>query len=96
MTIGRNELCTCGSGKKYKNCCYLIKAEGKSSIPALHLILGAVVASTGAVLFYTHGIGVGGPVLLAGIAAPVFLSSILDPPKPKANADDSAALKFGK
>ena len=21
MKIGRNELCSCGSGKKYKNCC---------------------------------------------------------------------------
>ena len=20
-TVGRNELCPCGSGKKYKNCC---------------------------------------------------------------------------
>ena len=23
MKIGRNDLCPCGSGKKYKNCCYL-------------------------------------------------------------------------
>lgn len=21
MNVGRNELCPCGSGKKYKNCC---------------------------------------------------------------------------
>lgn len=23
--VGRNELCTCGSGKKYKSCCITIK-----------------------------------------------------------------------
>ena len=28
MKIGRNDLCPCGSGKKYKNCCYL-----KTNIP---------------------------------------------------------------
>jgi uncharacterized protein YecA (UPF0149 family) len=26
--IGRNSPCPCGSGKKYKRCCYGLKAEG--------------------------------------------------------------------
>jgi hypothetical protein len=30
-SVGRNELCTCGSGKKYKNCCYA-KEEVKEEI----------------------------------------------------------------
>ena len=30
--IGRNELCFCGSGKKYKKCCYLNK--GKNNTPS--------------------------------------------------------------
>ena len=27
--IGRNDPCTCGSGKKYKSCCFLTKGPGK-------------------------------------------------------------------
>ena len=33
MKIGRNDLCPCGSGKKYKRCCYL-------QINSLHTELG--------------------------------------------------------
>lgn len=33
MTIGRNELCTCGSGKKYKKCC------GKNDIVSINQLL---------------------------------------------------------
>lgn len=29
--IGKNEACSCGSGKKYKNCCYIIQREGNFS-----------------------------------------------------------------
>lgn len=32
-TIGRNDLCLCGSGKKYKKCC-LDRAPASASIPA--------------------------------------------------------------
>jgi hypothetical protein len=46
---GRNELCRCGSGKKYKHCCAL-KGEKTPwgtrimiSIVALMLLIGAVV-----------------------------------------------------
>ncbi|HIB01558.1 MAG TPA: hypothetical protein EYO31_06725 [Phycisphaerales bacterium] len=28
MTVGRNEPCPCGSGKKYKKCCGKIKGSG--------------------------------------------------------------------
>ncbi len=35
--IGRNELCPCGSGKKYKNCeCYLKKDIGKYTLDEKH------------------------------------------------------------
>src|SRR5687767_5256526 len=30
MRVGRNELCPCGSGKKYKNCCESKDARGSS------------------------------------------------------------------
>lgn len=37
---GRNDLCTCGSGKKYKNCC-----EGKTPAARTSKVLIAVVAA---------------------------------------------------
>jgi hypothetical protein len=38
--IGRNDLCACGSGKKFKNCC-----EGKSSARRTSNVLLVVVAA---------------------------------------------------
>ncbi len=37
--LGRNDLCACGSGKKFKNCC-----EGKTSATSLHRVLMAALA----------------------------------------------------
>jgi hypothetical protein len=38
MKIGRNAPCSCGSGKKYKNCC-LAK---KSAVPVSQILLGTL------------------------------------------------------
>ncbi len=44
--IGRNEPCSCGSGKKYKHCCYLNKSD-KSVLGRLWIVLViALVAGT--------------------------------------------------
>ena len=60
-------------------------------------IIAAVVGLlAGAVLIVTHGTGVGGPVLAAGIIVPVAWAVLTDPPPVKANTDDAAAMKFGK
>ena len=32
MKIGRNDLCPCGSGKKYKKCCYPKTFEDKGNL----------------------------------------------------------------
>ena len=37
--VGRNDPCTCGSGKKFKNCC-----EGKTSATSLHRVLMVALA----------------------------------------------------
>ncbi len=34
MALGRNELCHCGSGKKYKNCCLQKDLEAERAKPA--------------------------------------------------------------
>lgn len=48
-TVGRNEPCPCGSGKKYKRCCALKPQKGSwgsravLSLIGLMLLVGAVV-----------------------------------------------------
>ena len=37
--LGRNDLCACGSGKKFKNCC-----EGKTSATSLPRVLMVALA----------------------------------------------------
>jgi uncharacterized protein YecA (UPF0149 family) len=41
--IGRNDLCDCGSGKKYKKCCETKAATGQSRL--LMLTVGAAIAA---------------------------------------------------
>ena len=49
MAVGRNEPCTCGSGKKYKHCCALKKQKASIgsrvmiSLIGLMLLSGAIV-----------------------------------------------------
>ncbi|HLF09653.1 MAG TPA: SEC-C metal-binding domain-containing protein [Gammaproteobacteria bacterium] len=49
MAVGRNEPCTCGSGKKYKHCCALktqktsITSRVAMSLIGLMLLGGAIV-----------------------------------------------------
>jgi hypothetical protein len=49
MAQGRNELCRCGSGKKYKHCCALkrdktpLASRIVASLVALMLLVGAIV-----------------------------------------------------
>jgi hypothetical protein len=42
---GRNDLCPCGSGKKYKKCCAL--KEQRSRVSTLMLVVLAVVLAGG-------------------------------------------------
>jgi hypothetical protein len=40
---GRNDLCPCGSGKKYKKCCEIRQERSRFSIILIILIAGAVL-----------------------------------------------------
>ncbi len=94
--VSRNDACPCGSGKKYKQC--HMNAD-TSQAPKLRSgpVIGAIVGVlAGLVLMATHGLDVGGPVAIAGIVLPIAWASFSEPPPPKANADDAAALRFGK
>jgi hypothetical protein len=39
---GRNELCSCGSGKKYKKCCALKKQKSQTSMLLIGLLIAAL------------------------------------------------------
>jgi hypothetical protein len=58
--VGRNELCPCGSGKKYKLCCESKAAGSRMSTMVILLVAAAVVAALLASIF-THGDDTGGP-----------------------------------
>ena len=56
--IGRNDLCSCGSGKKYKKCCEVSdRAGGARSRFMLMAVGGAVLAAVaaGILSFTTEG-----------------------------------------
>jgi len=42
---GRNDLCPCGSGRKYKKCCELNERSGATRGRVLVLVVGAAVAA---------------------------------------------------
>ena len=39
---GRNDLCACGSGKKYKKCCALKQQKSQSSMLLIGLLIAAL------------------------------------------------------
>jgi hypothetical protein len=68
---GRNDRCSCGSGKKYKNCCAK-KASSRMS-PASWAAILAAVAAAGVLLVLLFNVargGAGGPRPGSGICPP--------------------------
>lgn len=49
--VGRNEICPCGSGKKYKHCCESKAAGNRMTMVMVLLIAGAIVAAVLASVF---------------------------------------------
>jgi len=42
---GRNDLCPCGSGKKYKKCCELAQQRSRFTPLAVALVIAAVIGA---------------------------------------------------
>ena len=61
-TPGRNEPCSCGSGKKYKHCC---ESKARGLPPAVRLLLVALALAIAVALLVTvfddHGASTAGP-----------------------------------
>jgi hypothetical protein len=51
VKIGRNDLCSCGSGKKFKKCCELTQQRGRGSL--LMLVLLGVMVVVGLLAAFT-------------------------------------------
>ncbi|MCR4373643.1 MAG: SEC-C metal-binding domain-containing protein, partial [Acidobacteria bacterium] len=51
VKIGRNDLCACGSGKKFKKCCELTQQRGRGSL--LMLVLLGVMVVVGLLAAFT-------------------------------------------
>lgn len=47
-TIGRNDACPCGSGRKYKKCCALKAQRARGNTVLLVLVAGLMVAGLAA------------------------------------------------
>ena len=102
MRVGRNDLCPCGSGLKYKKCHMLIdlgEAPSEGASNGLNgKVLGGVIAAgvlvglgVGQSYGAQTGIAVGGGIIALAVAWSVFR----DPPPPKSGGDDPAAINFG-
>ena len=57
--VGRNEICPCGSGKKYKHCCEKKAERSRMSSLMLVVIAVAVVAAILASVFSEGDTGAG-------------------------------------
>ena len=50
MTVGRNEPCPCGSGKKYKHCCALRKDRASAGSWIVAALIGLALLTGGVYL----------------------------------------------
>ena len=106
MKIGRNDLCPCGSGKKYKHCCLgqtfsvdggvvvTEKEEAASNKRSAIMILAAGVVLSIGVGFW-KGTYTALIVAAAWALGSAAYLSFRNPPPVNENAGDPAALNFG-
>lgn len=94
--LGRNDSCSCGSGKKFKRCC--IGKAGTQSGPkawgvsAFLLVAGLV---GGALVFSSKGLGPALAVLAASVLFAVGVYVIRDPAPRRELSGDASAINFG-
>lgn len=96
MSIGRNDPCPCGSGKKYKRCC-LITGGPDHNKRSQQVFIGIVVIVVAALVgTFTVSEAVGGVIGAVGIAVlGIWIWMTTDPPAAGGGADPSA-INFGR
>ena len=99
--LGRNDLCLCGSGKKYKNCCLLVQQEQVEEVVGINTGLLAKVVGSSALIGVLSGLALGD----AGDGVTVFFAAVLllggffvlrKPPPSNPNSGDPSSLNFGR
>jgi hypothetical protein len=61
IKVGRNELCPCGSGKKYKQCCESKKAGTSRMTTMMLLVVAAAIVAALLASVFDHGESSAGP-----------------------------------
>ena len=94
VSIARNALCPCGSGKKYKKCC--MGLEQKAQIDKRFLgILAAIIAAScaaGGLWGFETGMRIG----VVGVIFAVGANILLKAPKKKRDRDSGSNIDFGR
>ena len=101
VKLGRNDLCLCGSGKKYKNCCLLVEQEQVEEVAGVDTGLLAKVVAFSALVGVVSGLALED----AGDGVTIFFAVVLlvggfvvlrKPPPSNPNSGDPSSLNFGR
>ncbi|MEM1204573.1 MAG: SEC-C domain-containing protein [Acidobacteriota bacterium] len=95
MSIGRNELCPCGSGLKYKRCCLVTGSVDDAKRQRTTLIAIVTVVAIALVLAFAVSGQVGAVAgALGGVGVAIWLW--LSAPPPSKGGGDPGAINFGR
>ena len=95
MAVNRNDLCPCGSGKKYKRCCLGKPVATNSKHWKLVGVLAVVCSLVTGAIWMTLGNNLG--FLSAALSVMVVgaIALFTDPPDSKPGGQDPSAISFG-
>ena len=97
VEVGRNELCPCGSGKKYKRCCLGSSSDPSVRpsviLPALVVAVLGVLAAVGVAMAREVSEGVIVAVVGLLIAGGVYVFTNMPPPND--NTGSPGGINFG-
>ncbi len=97
-SIGRNEPCPCGSGKKYKQCCLgtaeaaAVEVQSKV-VPAVLLVL---VLAAGIAVGVVRNVGDGVVVAIAGLLMAGGYLLFRNPPPSNPHSGSPGGIDFGR
>ena len=98
MSTALNATCPCGSGKKYKRCCYAEDAQSadqaRSKAPKLLVGLG-LVAALGS-YFVHQDLRTSTLIAVGSAVAALAYWGFSDPPPPRSGSGDPAGMNFGR
>lgn len=95
-SVGRNDPCPCGSGKKHKACCLgKPPPQVRRKFMVLPMLLGTLSVAAGVYAGITAGLGAGLATAAAGLIVATVIQLFRDPPPPAGKSKDAGAINFG-